>query len=46
MESVRELGCDVAQGFLFAHPVPADEMTTMLAERDRRADLPRRRLSA
>jgi diguanylate cyclase (GGDEF)-like protein/PAS domain S-box-containing protein len=46
MESVRELGCDVAQGFLFAHPVPADEMTTMLAQRDRSADLPQRRLSA
>ena len=31
-ESVRDLGCDRAQGFLFAHPVPADEMTQVLTE--------------
>jgi diguanylate cyclase (GGDEF)-like protein/PAS domain S-box-containing protein len=43
MESVRELGCDVAQGFLFAQPVPGDEMTVMLEKRDRSADLPERR---
>jgi diguanylate cyclase (GGDEF)-like protein/PAS domain S-box-containing protein len=47
MESVRELGCDVAQGFLFAQPVPGDEMTGMLAARDRSADPPvQRALSA
>jgi diguanylate cyclase (GGDEF)-like protein len=47
MESVRELGCDVAQGFLFAQPVPGDEMTAMLARRDRSADPPvQRALSA
>jgi EAL domain-containing protein (putative c-di-GMP-specific phosphodiesterase class I) len=25
---LRELGCDVVQGFLFAHPMPADEFYT------------------
>ncbi len=35
MVSVRELGCDVAQGFLFAHPVPADEMSKVLVEHTR-----------
>ena len=27
---MRELGCDLAQGFLFAHPMPNDEMTRLL----------------
>jgi len=31
LSSVRELGCDHAQGFLFAHPVPADEITSLLS---------------
>jgi diguanylate cyclase (GGDEF)-like protein/PAS domain S-box-containing protein len=39
MASVRELGCDVAQGFLFAHPVPADEMSKMLVEHSGAADV-------
>lgn len=30
LTSVRELGCDLAQGFLFAHPMPNDEMTRLL----------------
>jgi len=30
--SLRELGCDQAQGFLFAHPVPASEMSALLGE--------------
>jgi diguanylate cyclase (GGDEF)-like protein/PAS domain S-box-containing protein len=39
MASLRELGCDVAQGFLFAHPVPADEMSKMLVEHSGAADV-------
>jgi diguanylate cyclase (GGDEF)-like protein/PAS domain S-box-containing protein len=47
MESVRELGCDLAQGFLFAQPMPGEEVSRMLAERARSADPPvRRALSA
>ena len=31
LASMRELGCDLAQGFLFARPVPAGELTDLLA---------------
>jgi diguanylate cyclase (GGDEF)-like protein/PAS domain S-box-containing protein len=30
LASVRAVGCDLAQGFLFAHPVPADQMSRLL----------------
>jgi diguanylate cyclase (GGDEF)-like protein/PAS domain S-box-containing protein len=31
LASVRELGCDHAQGFLFAHPAPGEEISALLA---------------
>ena len=31
LASVRELGCDHAQGFLFAHPVSPEEISALLA---------------
>src|SRR5207253_3039593 len=31
LASVRDLGCDHAQGFLFAHPVAGDEITALLS---------------
>ena len=30
LSSVRELGCDHAQGFLFAHPIPAEAIGALL----------------
>jgi diguanylate cyclase (GGDEF)-like protein/PAS domain S-box-containing protein len=32
LQGLRALGCDVVQGFLFAKPLPADEMEAMLAD--------------
>jgi diguanylate cyclase (GGDEF)-like protein len=32
---LRELGCDTAQGYLFATPLPADAFAKLLAEQDR-----------
>ncbi|MGZ4202202.1 MAG: putative bifunctional diguanylate cyclase/phosphodiesterase [Thermoleophilaceae bacterium] len=32
LESIQELGCDLAQGFLFARPVPPDEVSHVLAQ--------------
>jgi EAL domain-containing protein (putative c-di-GMP-specific phosphodiesterase class I) len=34
---LRALGCSVAQGYLVGRPVPADELTPLLAERGHRA---------
>jgi len=34
-DGLKAIGCDVAQGFLFAKPLPADEMDVMLREHRR-----------
>ena len=30
LSSLRDLGCDLAQGFLFARPAPPEELTELL----------------
>jgi diguanylate cyclase (GGDEF)-like protein/PAS domain S-box-containing protein len=32
LASLRGLGCDLAQGFLFAHPVPAEQVSTLFTD--------------
>lgn len=34
--ALRALGCDEAQGYLYCHPLPADELTRFLVEHQRR----------
>jgi EAL domain-containing protein (putative c-di-GMP-specific phosphodiesterase class I) len=34
MEALRELECELAQGFLFSHPVPLDDAMLLLSARD------------
>lgn len=32
LEKLRQLGCDVIQGFYYSHPLPPDELTSLLAK--------------
>ena len=32
VEQLRALGCDLAQGYYFARPMPADQMTQWMAD--------------
>jgi EAL domain-containing protein (putative c-di-GMP-specific phosphodiesterase class I) len=35
LDRLRELGCDLGQGYLFSRPVPAPRMARLLRERRR-----------
>jgi EAL domain-containing protein (putative c-di-GMP-specific phosphodiesterase class I) len=34
LAAVRALGCDLGQGYLFSRPVPAEDISTLLADSD------------
>jgi predicted signal transduction protein with EAL and GGDEF domain len=40
LETARELGCDLVQGYLLAQPMPADHVTAMLARKQREVEAP------
>ena len=40
VEALREIGCDTAQGYHFARPLPADAMTARLSTSRSRSDRP------
>ncbi len=42
LEALRQLGCDVAQGYLMSRPIPADELTAWLSTFTARSALARR----